>query len=198
MLNEIRVATIFALLLVSPWAISKEDAASSDEKNIQFGAERQQQVADEAINAVNNISREIQGLKQDVVSLNKDLRLMEEELIFPSSTKYSVFVSLDVGKFFTLEGIKLKLDGKLVTSHIYSAKQRQALMRGGVQKLYITNLNEGKHTVAAFFTGIGPSGRPYKRATSLTFEKGKASEYMELAIVDDEAAQEPVFEVKQW
>jgi len=54
------------------------------------------------------------------------------------------------------------------------------------------------HTVSAFFTGIGPNGRPYKRAATMEFNKGKGSQYLELAIVDDMAKQEPVFSIKQW
>lgn len=165
---------------------------------IDLGSDEQKRAADGAEDTVEEVSSGIQELKKDVISLNKELRLMEEDLLFPSSTKYSIFVSLNVGKFFTLEGVKLKLDGKMVASHIYSAQQRQALARGGVQKLYITNLNEGKHTVTAFFTGVGPNGRPYKRAQNLEFNKGRGSQYLELSVVDDEAAQEPNFTVKQW
>ena len=76
--------------------------------------------------------------------------------------------------------------------------KREAMMRGGIQKLYITNLNEGKHTATAFFTGIGPNGRPYKRAKNLVFEKGPGAEYLEIAIGDEGASQEPVFRMKQW
>ena len=123
---------------------------------------------------------------------------MEEELLFPTSTQATIFVSLDIGKFFTLEGIKLKLDGKQVSSHIYSEKQRNALARGGIQRLHMTNLNMGLHTLSAFFTGLGPNGRPYKRASELKFTKGKGSQYIELAIVDDFSKQETTFTIKQW
>lgn len=123
---------------------------------------------------------------------------MEEELLFPSSTQASIFVSLDIGQFFTLESIKLKLDGKQVASHLYSEKQRQALARGGIQRLHMTNLNNGKHTLSAFFTGIGPNGRPYKRAAELAFTKDQGSQYLELQIIDDTAKQEPIFNIKQW
>lgn len=169
-----------------------------DNRDIPFGKEAEKQTADAALTAVKAISKNIQSLKKDVIALNKDLRLMEEQLLFPSSTKFSVFVSLDTGQFITLESVKLKLDGKLVVTHLYSDKQRQAMSRGGIQKLYITNLNEGKHTATAFFTGIGPNGRPYKRAENLEFEKGPGSGYIEIAISDDGSVQEPVFEIKQW
>ena len=169
----------------------------SEESSAQRMSNSQQTQA-EAQATLKSISKGVQDLKQDVVSLNKDLRLLEETILFPSSTKYSVFVSMSAGQFFSLESVKLKLDGKLVATHIYSEKQRQALARGGVQKLYITNLNEGDHNATAFFTGLGPNGRAYKLAKSLDFKKGSAGEYLELAIRDDGEAQEPIIFVKQW
>jgi hypothetical protein len=170
----------------------------ANDQNIDFSEQKDQKSAQRALDSVKILSKEIQGLKKSVVDLNKDLQLMEEELLFPSSTQLSLFVSLDMGQFFTLESIKIKLNGKQVASHLYSDKQRQALARGGVQRLYMTNLNLGKHTIVAFFTGIGPNGRPYKRATELEFQKKQGSQYLELAIIDDSAKQEAKFTIKQW
>jgi hypothetical protein len=183
---------IFFSVLVVPfngWA---------NDQSIDFSEQKNQKNAQYALDSVKVLSKEIQGLKKLVVDLNKDLQLMEEELLFPSSTQLSLFVSLDIGQFFTLESIKIKLNNKQVASHLYSEKQRQALARGGVQRLYMTNLNLGKHSLVAFFTGIGPNGRPYKRATELEFQKKQGSQYLELAIIDDRAKQEAKFTIKQW
>ncbi|WP_430461335.1 AraC family transcriptional regulator [Thalassolituus sp. LLYu03] len=165
---------------------------------IDFGQQKSEEKAKKAMSEVQRLSGDIQALKTRVIGLNKDLRVMEEALLFPTNTQFSVFVSTETGQFFTLESIKLKIDDKMVSSHLYSARQRDALARGGVQKLFMTNLSEGKHEVTAFFTGIGPNGRPYKRAAELTLEKGQASQYLEIAVRDDSARQEPVFEIKQW
>lgn len=170
----------------------------ASDQSIDFSQQDNQRSAQHALDDVKRLSKEIQGLKKSVVDLNKDLQLMEEELLFPSSTQLSIFVSLDIGQFFTLESIKIKLNDKQVASHLYSEKQRQALVRGGVQRLYLTNLNLGKHKIVAFFTGIGPNGRPYKRATEVEFQKRKGSQFLELAIVDDSAKQEAQFIIKQW
>lgn len=151
-----------------------------------------------AMTTLKGISKGVQELKSDVVSLSKDLRQMEEKLLFPSSTKYSVFVSMGSSQFFDLESVKLKLDGKLVVTHLYTGGQRESLSRGGIQRLYVTNLNEGKHTATVFFTGLGPNARPYKLANTLEFEKGASGEYLELAVRDDGDSQEPVIFLKQW
>jgi hypothetical protein len=168
------------------------------EKETRITSENDSAAAQGATENIQKVSKNIQQLKQQVIDLNKDLRLMEEKLLFPSSTKYSVFVSMSSGQFFALESIKLKIDGKLVATHLYSEKQRQAMIRGGIHKLYITNLNEGKHSATIFFTGVGPNERPYKRASTIDFEKGPAGEYLEIAISDDSVTQEPVFGIKQW
>lgn len=173
-------------------------AESVDDTSIDFGGDLSERSAREALNEVQKISRDIQLLKGEVIDLNKDLRLMEEKLLFPSSTKFSVFVSVTSGQFFALESIKLKIDGRFVATHIYPEKQRKAFLRGGIHKLYITNLSEGNHQIIAFITGIGPGGRAYKRAAELEFEKGPGSQYLEIAISDDTVAQEPVFEMKEW
>jgi hypothetical protein len=186
------VRFLFLLTLMISLSATAADAA------LDFGQKNSAQKAREAMNEVQRLSKDIQALKGRVIDLNKDLRVMEEALLFPSNTQFSVFVSVEGGQFFTLESVKLKIDDKLVSSHLYSAKQRSALERGGVQKLFVTNLSEGKHEVTAFFTGIGPNGRPYKRATELTLEKGKGSQFLEVAIADDSARQEPVFAIKQW
>ncbi len=190
------LTSLFKIILLCPFLTVI--AVQAQDQNIDFAKEARLKSAQNALNTVKNLSKEIQTLKASVVDLNKDLRLMEEELLFPSSTQASVFVSLDIGTFFTLEGIKLKVDGKQVATHLYSEKQRQALARGGIQRLHLTNLNQGLHTISAFFTGLGPNGRPYKRASELAFSKGQGSQFIELAIVDDMAKQEPVFTIKQW
>lgn len=178
-------------------AESRGTAPAAD-STLDFAGDDYSRAAQNALEEVQAISRDVQALKSQVVELNKDLRLMEEKLLFPSSTKYSIFVSHSRGQFFQLEGIKLNLDGKLVATHVYSEKQRDALKRGGVHRLYVTNLNEGKHTATVFFTGLGSNDRPYKRAVSLDFDKGPGSGYLEIAVGDDPATQEPVFKLKQW
>lgn len=152
----------------------------------------------QAQESVNALSLEIQALKRSVIALNRDLRVLEEDLLFPSNTQLNVFVSLDVGKFFTLDSVKMKLDGKTVASHIYTDKELVALSRGGMHKLHMDNLSIGDHSLSAFFTGMGPNGREYKRATNLNISKQNGPKYIELRISDSEMKQQPEFSVKQW
>jgi hypothetical protein len=144
------------------------------------------------------LDEEIQGLKKDVVDLNKDLFVLEEELLFPANTQVAVFVSMDVGDFFALDNVTLKIDQKEVANYLYTPREAEALMKGGVQRLYLGNLKVGEHELVAFFTGKGPNERDYKRGATLKFEKGIGAKYLELKINDRQRKLQPEFEIKDW
>ena len=140
----------------------------------------------------------IQDVKGDVIKLNRDLLVLEEELLFPANTQVALFVSMDVGKLFSLDSVQIKLDDKLVANYLYTPLEVEALHRGGVQRVYLGNLKAGTHEIVAFFTGQGPHERDYKRATTVKFDKGTDPKYIELQIKDSTAKLQPEFEVKVW
>jgi hypothetical protein len=144
------------------------------------------------------LDQEIQGLKKDVVDLNKDLFILEEELLFPANTQVAVFLSMDVGDFFALDSVQLKIDRKEVINYLYTPREVEALLRGGVQRLYLGNLKVGTHELVAFFNGKGPNERDYKRGASIRFEKGVGAKYLELKIDDRQRKLQPEFEIKDW
>ena len=144
------------------------------------------------------LDQEVQGLKKDVVDLNRDLFVLEEELLFPANTQVAVFLSMDVGDFFALDSVQLKIDQKEVINYLYTPREVEALLRGGVHRLYLGNLKVGKHELVAFFSGKGPNDRDYKRGASLSFEKGNGAKYLELKINDRQRKQQPEFEIKDW
>jgi len=154
--------------------------------------------ASEAGADTRGLDQEIQGLKKDVVDLNKDLFILEEELLFPANTQVAVYVSMDVGAFFALDSVTLKIDNKEVKNYLYTAREAQALLKGGVQELYLGNLKVGKHELVAFFTGKGPVERDYKRGATINFEKSVGAKYLELSITDRVKKHQPEFKIKDW
>ena len=145
-----------------------------------------------------NLDTRIQDLKKEVLKLNRDLFLLEEDLLFPANTQFSVFVSMDSGKLFGLDSNQLRIDNKVVANHLYTEREVEALKRGGVQRLNIGNLASGNHELVAFFSGQGPSKRNYRRGTTITFEKTTEPQFVELKIIDDTAKEQPDFTIKVW
>jgi hypothetical protein len=144
------------------------------------------------------LDEQVQGLKKDVVDLNRDLFILEEELLFPANTQVAVFLAVDVGDFFALDSVQLKIDNKEVINYLYTPREVEALLKGGVQRLYLGNLKVGQHELVAFFDGKGPNDRPYKRGASIRFEKGIGAKYLELRINDRQRKLQPEFEIKDW
>ena len=144
------------------------------------------------------LDQEVQGLKKDVVDLNRDLFMLEEELLFPANTQVAVFLSMDVGDFFALDSVQLKIDQKEVINYLYTPREVEALLKGGVHRLYLGNLKVGKHELVAFFSGKGPNDRDYKRGATLKFQKGIGAKYLELKINDRQRRLQPEFEIKDW
>ncbi len=152
----------------------------------------------EATEPVQTLNQQVQDLKQQVIELNRDLFILEEELLFPANTQIAVFLSVNVGKFFQLDAVKLTLDEKVVTNYLYTDKQVDALHRGGVQRLYMGNLKTGEHELVAVFTGRGPHGRDYRRGATIKLDKTSQAKKIELKIVDSTTTQQPEFLVKEW
>jgi hypothetical protein len=144
------------------------------------------------------LDQQIQDLKKDVIDLNRDLFVLEEELLFPANTQVAVFVSMDVGDFFALDSISLKIDNHDVMNYLYTPREVAALIKGGVQRLYVGNIKAGGHELVVLFTGKGPHERYYRRGAALKFEKGVGAKYLEVKITDHQRAQQPEFEIKDW
>jgi hypothetical protein len=144
------------------------------------------------------LDQEVQGLKKDVVDLNKDLFVLQEELLFPANTQVALYISMDVGTFFALDSVTVKIDNKEVKNYLYTAREADALLKGGVQQIYLGNLKVGKHELVAFFTGKGPVERDYKRGAAINFDKGVGAKYLELKITDRVPKHQPEFLIKDW
>ena len=151
--------------------------------------------ADDATQA---LDRDVQDLKKEVLALNRELFLLEEELLFPANSQVALFVSMDIGDFFALESVQVKLDGKEVANYLYTEREVEALIRGGVHRIHVDNLKAGEHELVAFFTGKGPQGRDYRRGAEMRFEKGLGAKYMELRVSDKQSKLQPEFLISEW
>jgi hypothetical protein len=181
-----------ALLLACAWAATAGAQAPA------ASAPPAAPAADTAPADFKTLDQEVQGLKKDVIEMNKDLFVLEEELLFPANTQVALYLSMDVGAFFALDSVTVKIDNKEVKNYLYTAREADALLKGGVQQIYIGNLKAGKHELVAFFNGKGPAERDYRRGATLTFEKGVGAKYLELKITDRVAKHQPEFIIKDW
>lgn len=144
------------------------------------------------------VAMTVEELRRQVIQLNRDLFVLEEDLLFPASTQFAVFLTVDAGEFLSLDSVKLQVGSQVVASHLYTERQVDALQRGGMQRLYMGNLRTGSHEVTVFVEGIGPQGRAYKKAASTELEKGTGTATLEVRIRDRSRDYEPVVELVAW
>lgn len=143
------------------------------------------------------LTPQVEILKESVLTLNRDLLILEEELLYPPSNQIAIYLSMDLGQFFTLDAVRVEIDNTLIASELYTEQQVHALFRGGVQRLYIGNLKTGEHEITAFFTGRGPQ-QDYKRGAKLRVNKNQQPLVLELKIIDSSAQLQPTFTIKEW
>jgi hypothetical protein len=183
--NRLLISLIVSLLLAfSATSIAQETAGADAE-----AASREK---------FRSLDEDVQDLKKEVLDLNRDLFLLEEELLFPANSQVAFFISLDVGEYFSLDSVNLKIDGKEVANYLYTEREADALVRGGVHRVHMANLKTGDHELIAVFTGGGPNTRDYRRGATLTFDKGIGAKYIELEITDRVKKQQPEFVIKEW
>ncbi len=187
------LAAALAALAATAAALANSPTAASPAANPPAAAADAQSAAPGGA-----VDEQVQSLKSDVLDLNRDLFVLEQELLYPANTQVAVFVSMDAGTFFALDSVQLKVDGKEVADYLYTPREVHALVQGGVQRLYVGNLKVGKHELVAFFTGKGPHDLDYTRGATLDFNKDIGAKYLELTITDDQKTLQPEFQIKDW
>lgn len=175
-------------------AASSQDTVSQSSNSVTNTLSSSQSLSQNSSqNSPQNLSEQIETLKQAMINLNRDLFILEEDLLFPSSTQVAVYLSMDVGEYFGLDAVEIRINGEVKTYYLYTNRQVNALYRGGVQRLYVGNVGQGDHELTAYFVGIGPQNREYKRAVSIEFDKDEDPVAIELSVVDSTAKQQPIF-----
>ena len=117
------------------------------------------------------LDEQIQEIKSDALRMSAELSQLEEKLLYPSGTQVAIFVELVKGDTMRLDAVRLQIDGQLVAHYIYSAKELQALRKGGVQRIYVGNVTTGDHKLDVVVDGKLEGGADFSRTGEFTFRK---------------------------
>jgi len=196
--GRVLISLMASALLAIAASASAQDAAPMDADAAAAASSQAQAQEAESRERFRGLDEDVQDLKKEVLDLNRDLFLLEEELLFPANSQVAFFVSMDVGEYFALDSVNLKIDGKEVANYLYTEREVDALVRGGVHRVHMANLKTGDHELIAVFTGKGPQSRDYRRGATLTFNKGIGAKYIELEITDRVKKLQPEFVIKDW
>src|SRR3989449_4928509 len=117
------------------------------------------------------LDEQIQEIKSDALRMSAELSQLEEKLLYPSGTQVAIFVALAKGDTMRLDAVRLQIDGQLVAHYIYSAKELQALRKGGVQRIYVGNVATGDHKLDELVDGKLEGDADFSRTGALAFRR---------------------------
>jgi len=132
-----------------------------------------------------DLDEQVQQTKSDVLAIAAELNQLEEKLLYPSGTQVAIFVALAKGDQMRLDAVRLQIDGQLVAHYIYSAKELEALRKGGVQRIYVGNVGTGDHQLNVLVDGKLKGGADFNRTEHFTFRKEVKPKLVELTVAGD-------------
>ena len=119
-----------------------------------------------------SLDEQVQEIKSDVLTIARDLALLEERLLYPSNTQLSVFVEMGAEDAFRLDAVRIEIDGNAVAHHIYTFKELEALQGGGVQRIYTGNVPTGSHELTVAVNGKRSNGDDFVSSETFSISKG--------------------------
>jgi hypothetical protein len=138
------------------------------------------------------LDEQIQEVKSDALRMSAELSQLEEKLLYPSGTQVAIFVALAKGDTMRLDAVRLQIDGQLVAHYIYSAKELQALRKGGVQRIYVGNVATGDHKLDVLVDGKLEGGADFSRTGQFTFRKEVKPKLVELTLAGPRSGNTPI------
>src|SRR5260370_17020550 len=103
-----------------------------------------------------------------------------------------MLVELGMGDIMRLEAVWLQIDDQLLADYIYSAKELQALRKGGVQRIYVGNVATGDHKLDVLFDGKLEGGTDFSRSGQFTFRKEVKPKLVGLTLAGPRSANTPI------
>ena len=138
------------------------------------------------------LDEQVQEIKSDVLSIAEELSRLEEKLLYPSGTQVAIFVALAEGDAMRLDAVRLQIDGRLVAHHIYTAKELEALRKGGVQRIYVGNVSTGDHQLEVLVDGKLSEGADFSRTDRFTFRKDVTPKLVGLTLAEPRSGTTPI------
>jgi hypothetical protein len=96
------------------------------------------------------------------------------------------------GDQMRLDAVRLQIDGQLVAHYIYSAKELEALRKGGVQRIYVGNVATGDHQLNVLVDGKLKSGADFNRTEHFTIHKQVKPALVELTVAGPDSGSAPI------
>ena len=189
MKDTARSSVAIALVLIWPFVLLAQlRAVPKPGENKGTSSEQQQ---------MRGLDEQVQEVKSDVLSISQELSRLEEKLLYPSGTQVAIFIALAKGDQMRLDSVRLQIDGQIVAQHIYSAKELEALRKGGVQRIYVGNVATGDHQLEVLLDAKVEGAGDFSRTEHFTFRKEVKPKLVELTMAGPRSGNTPIA-LEEW
>jgi len=144
------------------------------------------------------LDAEIQGIKEEVLEINREILLLEELSLYPHGQQLIVLVSVAHDSPVSPDSLSLQLDGHTVIEHSYTVSESAALHEGGVHRLYTGRLRDGEHLLGVSVTGRKAGDRAFHQQRSVTITKTAGRKYVELHLGPGINPSAPGLAIREW
>jgi hypothetical protein len=142
-----------------------------------------------------SLDEQVQDIKSDTLKTGANLLLLEEKLLYPSSTQVAVYISLERAATYRVDTIDIELDGKPAAKHLYTTREQEALMKGGMQRIFAGNVITGEHELKVVLGGKALAGPSFRRTERFKFRKDVGPKVLEVHLV---ASGDHVITLRDW
>ena len=131
---------------------------------------------------IKGLDEQVQEIKSEVLGIAAELSQLEEKLLYPSNTQVAVFVSMAGEETFRLDSAQIRIDGDVIAHHLYSFKELEALLKGGVQRIYTGNIRSGEHDLTVSILGQTATGADIVKSGQFVVRKDMGPKIVEIAL----------------
>ncbi|WP_371374355.1 hypothetical protein [Thalassotalea aquiviva] len=133
-----------------------------------------------------NASLPLTTLKSDMLTLGRKLIEVEQDLLYPQSSRLVLYLSNQAPAQIDLYHIKVVIDGIPVFEKSFYDQEVVALDNGGAQRFFIGNVASGEHLITVFFSGT-QNERTIKRGLKAQFKKTKYEKLLHLQAFENDS-----------
>jgi hypothetical protein len=128
------------------------------------------------------LDEQVQDFKSEVLDISSSLIQLDQNFSYPENTRVSIFLEIGQGNKSLFDEVILKIDGKDITQYKYTPMEFEALQRGGIQRIYTGNIQNGAHSLAVELFGIANSGMGYQQKAELIFTKNTGAKLISITL----------------
>lgn len=148
--------------------------------------------------AAPTLDEQIAALNQQVEKHAADVLALEQKLLHPPNTRLTVFLTLKSGDALNLDSVELFVNDQPMAAHFYTDRERASLERGGVQQLFIGNLENGEHELRTVITARSADEDFVRREASYRFRKRPGVLRLQMSLDARAPDYEPSVAFREW